>query len=253
MATLAHRHWAYVWIPIVGAFMWFSTLLAMLITYFATGSPHYVSMDGSIPYISDIGADILKPLFIVGCSFTAVGFFLSLSVERALRHHGRLVPGMRRREKVFGYLAIVASFVGGCGLILLSIFDTKRYTTLHRLFLLIFILGVAFSALFTVIEYRWLSKDYRFVRELRHAYIAKAVIATVLVVLAIAFGIALYKSTDVGGVLEWVISFGFTFYLLTFFFDLRQSKGVQDGQLRSNSFVMRARSFAPRVRGRDRV
>ena len=50
-----------------------------------------VSMDGNIPYISDIGADILKPLFIVGCCFTGVGFVLSLTVERILRHNGRYV------------------------------------------------------------------------------------------------------------------------------------------------------------------
>ena len=32
-------------------------------------------------------------------------------------------------------------------------------------------------------------------------------------------------------VLEWTIAFGFTFYLLTFFFDLRMSKGVSRGEL----------------------
>ena len=48
-------------------------------------------MNGTIPYISDIAADILKPLFIVGCSITAVGFFLCLFRERWLRHSGRLV------------------------------------------------------------------------------------------------------------------------------------------------------------------
>ena len=64
----------------------------------------------------------------------------------------RLIPNMRRRERVFSSLAILGSFFGGAGLILLSGFDTKRYTTLHRLFLLIFILGVGLSAIFTVIE-----------------------------------------------------------------------------------------------------
>ena len=59
---------------------------------------------------------------------------------------------MRRREKVFSVLAILSSVVGGAGLILLSVFDTKRYTTAHRLFLLIFMLGVWFSAVFSVIE-----------------------------------------------------------------------------------------------------
>lgn len=33
------------------------------------------------------------------------------------------------------------------------------------------------------------------------------------------------------GVLEWTIAFGFTFYLLTFFYDLRMSKGVRKGEL----------------------
>lgn len=33
-------------------------------------------------------------------------------------------------------------------------------------------------------------------------------------------------------VLEWTIAFGFTFYLLTFIWDMRMAKGVQAGELR---------------------
>jgi uncharacterized protein (DUF2062 family) len=84
-----HAHWHYVWIPILAAFVWEGTLLAMLITWLAQGQPMYSSMEGNIAYISDIGADILKPLFIVGCCITAVGFVLTLVVERWLRHRGR--------------------------------------------------------------------------------------------------------------------------------------------------------------------
>ena len=61
---------------------------------------------------------------------------------------------MRKREKTFSILAILSSIVAGCGLILLSIFDTKRYTTLHRLFLLIFMVGVWLTAIFSVVEVR---------------------------------------------------------------------------------------------------
>jgi len=226
-----HQHWAYVWIPLIGAVMWFSTLLAMLITWLAQGRPRYVSQDGSIAYISDVGADILKPLFIVGCVITGVSFFLSLSIERWLRHDGRLIPTMRRRERVFSSLAILGSFIGGAGLILLSIFDTKRHPSLHRVFLLVFILGVGFSAIFTVIEYRWISHDFYEMRKLKIAYRVKGVIATLLILLAIAFAIALYEATNVGAVLEWTIAFGYTFYLLTFFYDLRMSKGVHKGEL----------------------
>ena len=61
---------------------------------------------------------------------------------------------MRRRERVLSTLAILGSFAGGCGLILLSVFDTKRFPSLHRIFLLVFILGVGLSAIFTIIEVR---------------------------------------------------------------------------------------------------
>lgn len=107
MFAHSRHHWAYVWIPIFGSVVWFcvfhyltllqssvnnsglATLLAMLITWLAQGRPRLPSQDGSIAYISDIGADILKPLFIAGSSITAVSFFLSLAVERWLRHSGR--------------------------------------------------------------------------------------------------------------------------------------------------------------------
>ncbi|KAH8100069.1 Frag1/DRAM/Sfk1 family-domain-containing protein [Cristinia sonorae] len=227
----SHQHWLYVWIPLVGAVVWFATLLALLVTWLAQGRPKYVSQEGSITYISDVGADILKPLFIVGCVITGVSFFLALSIERWLRHSGRLVPNMRTRERVFSVLAILASFVGGAGLILLSIFDTKRHPSIHRLFLLIFILGVGLSAIFTVIEYRWISHDFYEIRKLKIAYRVKGTIATLLILLAVAFAVALYQAKNVGAVLEWVIAFGYTFYLLTFFYDLRMAKGVRKGEM----------------------
>lgn len=90
--THRHRHhWLYVWIPGFTAFIWFGTVLALLVTWLASGRPHYVSMSPgqSIAYISDVAADFLKPLFVVACAITGVGFFLSLLVERWLRHSGR--------------------------------------------------------------------------------------------------------------------------------------------------------------------
>ncbi|KAI0326617.1 hypothetical protein GY45DRAFT_1258704 [Cubamyces sp. BRFM 1775] len=237
-----HEHWLHVWIPLFGGFIWFATLWALLITWLASGRPHYVSQDGSIAYISDVGADILKPLFVVGCCITGLSFFLSSSIERWLRHEGRLVANMRRRERALAILAIIFAFVGMCGLILLSIFDTKRHPSLHRVFLLVFIVGVGLSAIFTVIEYRWISHDFVEIRKLKILYIAKGTIAGILILLAIAFAITLFQATDPGAILEWLIAFGFTFYLLTFFFDLRMAKGVHKGQLsRQRLLAMRER------------
>ncbi|KAF7327462.1 hypothetical protein MKEN_00324500 [Mycena kentingensis (nom. inval.)] len=244
-------HWWYVWIPIVSAFVWFGTLVALLATWLAQGGTsrrRYPSQDQNIAYISDVAADFLKPLFIVGCSITAVTFTISLAIERYLRHSGRLVPTMRRRETAFSILAVLSSMLGGGGLILLSIFDTKRYVHLHRVFLLLFMLGVALSALFTVIEYRWIAKDYRWLRQLRVAYLAKGLIAFVLVVLAVAFGVCLVTKLSAGAILEWIISFFFTFYLLTFYYDLRQAKGVRKNELNPQTMRTQRRWAAFRQR-----
>jgi len=138
---------------------------------------------------------------------------------------------MRRREQVFSVLAILGSFIGGAGLILLSVFDTKRFSSAHRIFLLVFMVGVALSAIFTVVEFYWLSKDFAEHTKLKRAYLAKGIIGLILIALAFAFGATLFKNKNVGAVLEWTISFGFSFYLLTFFYDLRLSKGVPAGVL----------------------
>ncbi|KAL4066871.1 Frag1/DRAM/Sfk1 [Scleroderma yunnanense] len=224
----ATHHRYFIVLPVFTAFIWFGGLLAMLLTWLISGRPKYVSQEGSVAYISDVGASFVKPLFVVICCITGVGFLLCLILERLLRHKGRLVPEMRKREHVLGILAIVGASIAMWGLILLSGFDTKRYTALHRLFLLVFMLGVALSAIFTVVEYRWVAQDYPDIHQLRCAYIAKAIVAGSLILLAIVFAITLYYAPNVGGVIEWAIAFGFTLYLLTFWYDLRMAKKTQE-------------------------
>ncbi|KAI0775304.1 Frag1/DRAM/Sfk1 family-domain-containing protein [Trametes elegans] len=230
------KHWLYVWIPLCGAAMWFATLSALLITWLASGRPHYVSQDGNIAYISDVGADNSKPLFVTGCVITGLSFFLSSAIERWLRHEGRLVANMRRRERFLASLAVLFAFVAMCGLILLSIFDTKRFPEHHKAFLFVFIIGIGCSAAFTVVEaslpraYHWLSRDFAEMHKLKIAYVSKGTIAGILIVLAIAFGVTTFEVVDTGAIIEWTIAFGFTFYLLAFFFDLRMAKGVHKGE-----------------------
>ncbi|KAG2017753.1 hypothetical protein CC2G_007236 [Coprinopsis cinerea AmutBmut pab1-1] len=140
---------------------------------------------------------------------------------------------MRKREKVLNTLACLGALLGACGLILLAVFDTKRYESAHRAFLLVFMVGVALSAIFTIVEYRWISKDYSLIKSLRAAYWAKFILVTILIALAIAFAVTLFVANDAGAVLEWLIAFLFTFYILTYWYDLRLGKGRQKGELRT--------------------
>ncbi|KIM27098.1 hypothetical protein M408DRAFT_330228 [Serendipita vermifera MAFF 305830] len=223
MGVEIHNHYSV--LPVIAAVTWFVTLLVLLITWLATGRPHYASQEGSIAFISDVGADFLKPLFVIGAGITSAFFILTLVAERSLSHQRRLLPAQRRSERILSYSAIGGATLGGLGLFLLSICDTMRFVTLHRVFLFVFMLGVALSAIFTVIEFRLLSHSYKDYTILRRSYVAKGSIAALLVALAIVFSVMLSRRNlaglDAAGVIEWVIGFGFNLYLLTFWYDLR--------------------------------
>lgn len=150
--------------PVISGLCWLGMLMGLLIHWTSTGKPHYPSMDASqtIAYISDVGAQSLKPLFIAGSCVTTVFLDLSFLSERWLRHRGRLARNQTLTEKVLSWLSMVFALIGTAGLILLSIFDTLRHPKLHDVFLLLFIAGYVISAVFICTEYQRLgiSKFY---------------------------------------------------------------------------------------------
>jgi FtsH-binding integral membrane protein len=143
--------------PIVAGVVWLGTLLGLLLYWSVeTDGMKYSSMspDQHIAYISDVGADRLKPLFVTGCVLTTILLDISFGADRYLRHKGRLVPNASTTEKVLSGLTIFFAVIGTVGLILLSIFDTAREPKLHDVFLLFFIAGYVFSAIFICWEYQ---------------------------------------------------------------------------------------------------
>ncbi|RPA83299.1 hypothetical protein BJ508DRAFT_413498 [Ascobolus immersus RN42] len=213
------------WIfPLISGIVWFCVLWAMMIVWLAQGKPRYPSMEPQayIAYISDVGAYKLKPLFVTGCSITGVFLFLSLL---SVRVNHKLTS---RTERWFDVLSILAVLMGSVGLILLSVFDTRRHPSLHRLFLFLFMLGLILSAVFTTIEFRKIGKTFAEQKVIRWSYLGKRYLLALEFFLSIAFGVCLYKKKqNVGAVIEWVIAFIFTFYVLSFFIDLRPSVGTR--------------------------
>ncbi|VDC01635.1 unnamed protein product [Peniophora sp. CBMAI 1063] len=222
MTAFNHQHhrWVYVWVPWAGAFVWCAMLVAMIAVYYAEGANPYSWQTSRVPYISDIGASFLQPLFIAGSTITAVCSVAVLIIERLLWPTGMLDAGLRRREKLFSNLAIFGSVVSGLGLILLSCFNDHFFSPEHYSFLGVFLFGVILSSIVITIKYRWLSHSCPD-RRLRMAYFIKATITTVLIILAIVYAACYGTASNVAGILEWVLAFGFTFYLLSFAYDLR--------------------------------
>lgn len=235
------------WLPVFSGFVWLGTLLGMLL-YWIVGidSRRYPAIDDnmSLAYISDIGAYEMKPLFIAGSVVTTVTFDLSFLAERWLRHKGRLVPNQSLGEKILMGLTIFFALVGTVGLILLSVFDTVRHSTLHNIFLLLFIAGYLLSAVFICWEYQRLgiSKSHypsrnenpyqrkntdlirlenRDHRVLRISFWIKLVFVLVELGLAIAFGVLTTQDRkDIAAYFEWVIALIFTAYIWSFIIDL---------------------------------
>lgn len=93
---------------------------------------------GFARYISDVGAQRLRPLFITGSVVTVVFLDLAFLSERWLRHAGQLVPNKGFLDKACAVLSVFFAIAGALGLILLSIFDTVQYPRLHDGFLVMF-------------------------------------------------------------------------------------------------------------------
>ncbi|KAF2237610.1 hypothetical protein EV356DRAFT_380379 [Viridothelium virens] len=221
-------------LPLVSAIVWLGMLAAMLGYWVARGSPHYPSFnaDQHIAYISDVGASNLKPLFIAGCSVMVVTLDLAMIAERWLRHSGRLAHNTSRWQKALSGLAIFTAIIGACGLILLSIFDTRRYPHVHDAMLAVFIIGYVLSAIFICAEYQRLGIHFRQRPILRYSFWIKLVFIIVEVGLAIGFGVETDRARyNPGAILEWIIALIFTGYILSFFVDLFPAVRHKPGSL----------------------
>ncbi|CAI7652450.1 unnamed protein product [Penicillium manginii] len=205
-------------------------LIAMLVTWVVQGEPVYASMENgqTIAYISDVGAQGLKPLFIAGSVVTVVFLDLAFLSERWLRHAGQLAPNKGKFDKACAISSLFFAVAGAAGLILLSIFDTLRHPKLHDGFLALFLVGYIISAILICAEYLWIGIFYRSQhRILLASFIIKLAFIIIEVGLAIGFGVCMNaKSSEkknIGAILEWVIAFVFTGYVLSFVIDLLPS------------------------------
>ncbi|KAF2740359.1 hypothetical protein EJ04DRAFT_197094 [Polyplosphaeria fusca] len=219
--TFFLSYWAFL-VPVFSACVWLAMLIAMLATWSVQGYPHYSSMDETqnIAYISDVGAQGLKPLFVSMSAVTVVSFDLVFIFERWLRHTGRLAYNTSIWQKIYSALSIIAAIAGGAGLILLSVFDTVHHPRLHNYFLALFIGGYIVSAIFICWEYQRLGIHFRQHAVLRISFWIKLFFILFELALCVAFGVSSnQRKWNVAAVLEWVISFVYFFYVLSFFID----------------------------------
>ncbi|KAH6987340.1 Frag1/DRAM/Sfk1 [Ilyonectria sp. MPI-CAGE-AT-0026] len=211
-------------LPIISGLVWLGMLLGMLLSWIIDEhGRRYSTMakTADIAYISNIGADRLRPLFIAGCVLTSVFLDLSFVAERWLRHRGRLIPNSSIGEKILAGLTIAFALVGTVGLICLSIFQTGKHKRLHYTFLFLFIAGYMLSAIFFCWEYQRLGIKHREHKMLRISFWVKLMFVLVELALCIVFVVcSRTHNQNPAAVFEWIISFIFSFYVFSFVIDL---------------------------------
>lgn len=156
---------------------------------------------------------------------TVVFLDLAFLSERWLRHAGQLVPNTGTLDKACSILSIFFSIAGAAGLILLTIFSTTTYPNVHDAMLGVFMICYLISALLICAEYLRLGIFYRSQhRILMVSFAIKLSFVIIEVGLAIAFGVCGQSNKknlrNPSAVLEWVIAFVFTGYVLSFVIDL---------------------------------
>lgn len=238
------------YLPIGAAVVWFITLFILLIYWLAVGRPRYSSQEGAVAFISDVGAQVLKPLFVVGCVLTSLFFLGTLLVVHlihAITYPGRIQasdavsPGesasrspphlphrTTRLQTVTSVITIVFTLLTSLSLILLSGFDTLQYRGTHQRFLAIFALSLFIGVIASVVLSGQLFFAHRHIKWLKTSFVLKLSTALVLISVGVAFVSRLAtteRGVDIGynqaGILEWTLGLIFVFYVLTFWYDLR--------------------------------
>lgn len=271
------------YLPAIASFSWLVTLIGLLAGWASLKVPRYPSQNGTIPFVSDIGAQRLKPLFIIGCIITGVSFWFTIflmhrnrhmfstpipvansevttptvSVEAASPANTAAEGGQetetttvaptetetkiitKARKSVRGlnaasWVALIFTSIGLLSFIMLSGFDVYIYPRIHSLFLVIFgvplFIGLAGSITLNAIQ----TAAYPEHKWLRKALWIKALAATILLFITVAFSARMATAErpydyqfDQAAILEWFTTVAADIYMLTYWYDLRHILRMQ--------------------------
>ncbi|KAJ6006230.1 hypothetical protein N7451_004174 [Penicillium sp. IBT 35674x] len=206
--------------PVISASTWLTMLSAMLTHWVVIGEPRFGRMkpEQTIPFISDIGAQELKPLFMVGSIITML--FMNISFYQFLQYKEHV-------NKICMYLSFLFAIFGSLGLVMLSVFDNLDHLILHDSFVAVFMTGYLVSAAVICIDYFYLGRSNRVnKRMLMASFVIKVSFVIVELAFILAFRITAAQGTiekNTAAILEWVIAFTFTGYILSFIIDLLPS------------------------------
>ncbi|KAL2853504.1 Frag1/DRAM/Sfk1 family-domain-containing protein [Aspergillus pseudodeflectus] len=232
---------AYSCLPLLHASLWHfwtdrlvyeaGMLMAMLGHWLSSGRPIYDTMQGTrtVPFISDIGSEAPKPVFVVGSIISMSLLTLSTALRQRQRQwlqHTSKGESKSCFAQICSSLPILFAAIGSLGLVLSSIYDSRHHLDFHNALSLVFMASHILSAISICAEYIRLGRACRWKDQTLLALTATR-ISLVLIgaILALAFrSTALSDETkNEAAILEWTVAYLFTGHILCFVGDLRPS------------------------------
>ncbi|KAH9885946.1 Frag1/DRAM/Sfk1 [Xylariomycetidae sp. FL2044] len=207
-------------LPLLAGVCWFLTLTILLIRWLAIGQPRYPGqVNPDVPFISDIAAHTMKPVFIVGCAATGINFFGTVFSVHHVRYSPRFygLTDDKPWRQATSMIALVAGLAASASLIFLSIFDTEDAHVRHR-YLLMGTFGGLFVSAITTLAVWWDQLVGPIVfKGLRKWCIFNTCLVLAQFLIGIAFVILMYSGKyRSSGVLEWCLTYSGSFWLMSF-------------------------------------
>ncbi|EGV65399.1 hypothetical protein PSN45_002435 [Yamadazyma tenuis] len=239
----------YYLIPLVCLVVWWGMLTALMVCWVVQNKPQYSwNTEYQVPpYISDLGATNLQPLFISCAGFQAIFFVGTLTMEYFLRRYKKLQPFVSKKQPLFSIISIVCAIIGQLGILFVSIFKTTRFHRVHLSMVAVFIVFSFFTCVFNFLNSfifgyypTRLSPNHEKVifgtHRWANLYMVSFVLKTFWLVGAVVFAVLFgwYMKDDhpsLSAAFEWTISYWYGFLLVLWAIDLFPS-AVKHYQLR---------------------
>lgn len=226
-------------IPIVALIVWWGMLIALLSAWSIQGHPIYWFMNGDYQnpvYISDIGATSLQPVFIACTGFQLIFFVGTLVMEYVLRTKQKLQPYVSTKQPKFALVSILCAVIGQLGILMVSIFKTSKFHTVHISMVGVFIFFVFWACFFNFLNSfifgnfpqrlhpnheRVIFGTHRWANMYMLSFFIKLFWLCAAVAFAVVFGYEMSNGNDsLSAAFEWTISFWYGLLLLMWSMDL---------------------------------
>jgi hypothetical protein len=139
--------------PLVAGTTWFTTITILLLRWLWIGQPRYPGqVNPDVPFISDIAAFTLKPVFVTGCTVTGLAFAAAVFGVHHVRYSPRfyaLSAADAPWRHGVSFVALVAGLLAALALFFLSLYDTFNAHALHARLLVATFVGLGLTALTT--------------------------------------------------------------------------------------------------------